>query len=130
MLTGCTATDSAAPPATPTSSAETSQTLAPSTTAVAPEQGADALDSVDTIVVSATQLSFREARSEVASIALVDTPLDDAGHDRAHEVGTWIWDSLTTDVEALVRVGVLRHLEYLPLFVQGVDRDITSDITT
>ncbi|MDY0945764.1 hypothetical protein SOM11_07155 [Frigoribacterium sp. CFBP9039] len=79
MLAGCTATDSAAPSATPTSSAVASQTPAPLTTAAAaPEQGADALDSVDTIVVSATQLSLREADSEVASIDLVGTPLDDA----------------------------------------------------
>jgi len=78
VLAGCTATDSAAPSATPTSSAVASQTPAPSTTAAAPEQGADALDSVDTIVVSATQLSLRAADSEVASIALVGTPLDDA----------------------------------------------------
>jgi hypothetical protein len=83
VLAGCTTTDSAAPPATPTSSpsasASTSQTPAPSTTAAAaPEQGADALDSVDTIVVSATQLSLRDADSEVATIGLVGTPLDDA----------------------------------------------------
>ncbi|WP_156357382.1 hypothetical protein [Frigoribacterium sp. Leaf263] len=84
VLAGCTTTDSAAPSATPTSSpsasasASTSPVPAPSTTAAAPEQGADALDSVDTIVVSATQLSLREADSEVATIALVGTPLDDA----------------------------------------------------
>lgn len=53
-----------------------------------------------------------------------------AGHGGAHDVGTWIMDTLTSDAEALVRVGILRHLEYLPLFVHGVDRDITSDITT
>lgn len=52
------------------------------------------------------------------------------GHGGAEAVGTWIWDTLNGDVEALVRVGVLRHLEDLPLFVEGVDRDITSDITT
>lgn len=86
VLAGCTTPDSAAPPVTPTSSpsasaspsASTSPAPAPSTTAAAPEQGEDALDSVDTIVVSATQLSLREADSEVATIALVGTPLDDA----------------------------------------------------
>ena len=52
------------------------------------------------------------------------------GHGGAEVVGTWIWDVLTNDVEALVRVGVLKHIEDLPLFVDGVDRDITSDITT
>lgn len=52
------------------------------------------------------------------------------GHGGAEVVGTWIWDVLTGDAEAVVRVGVLRHVEDLPLFVEGVDRDITSDITT
>ncbi len=33
-------------------------------------------------------------------------------------------------MEALVRIGVLKQIEDLPLFVEGVDRDITSDITT
>lgn len=53
-----------------------------------------------------------------------------AGHGGAAVVGTWIWDTLRGDVEALVRVGVLRQLEDLPLFVNGVGRDITSDVTT
>jgi len=44
--------------------------------------------------------------------------------------GTLIWDALTTDLLALVRVGVLKHLEELPMFVEGVDRDITSDVAT
>lgn len=52
------------------------------------------------------------------------------GHGGAEVIGTWIWDVLTGDAEAVVRVGVLRHVEDLPLFVEGVDRDITSDITT
>lgn len=52
------------------------------------------------------------------------------GHGGADVVGTWIWDVLNDDVEALVRVGVLKQIEDLPLFVEGVDRDITSDITT
>ena len=52
------------------------------------------------------------------------------GHGGADVVGTWIWDVLTNDVEALVRIGVLKQVEDLPLFVEGVDRDIMSDITT
>lgn len=52
------------------------------------------------------------------------------GHGGANVVGTWIWEVLTEDVEALVRIGVLKQIEDLPLFVEGVDRDITSDITT
>lgn len=52
------------------------------------------------------------------------------GHGGADVVGTWIWEVLTGNAEAVVRIGVLRHVEDLPLFVEGVDRDITSDITT
>lgn len=52
------------------------------------------------------------------------------GHGGGDIVGTWIWGVLTDDVEALVRIGVLKQIEDLPLFVDGVDRDITSDITT
>ncbi|MDP2012903.1 MAG: hypothetical protein Q8L05_01625 [Actinomycetota bacterium] len=52
------------------------------------------------------------------------------GHGGAEVVGTRIWTALTDDVRALVRIGVLRQLEDLPLFVDGVDRDITSDVTT
>lgn len=53
-----------------------------------------------------------------------------AGHGGADVVGTWIWETLRNDVEALVRVGVLRQLEDLPLFVSGIGNDITSDVTT
>jgi hypothetical protein len=52
------------------------------------------------------------------------------GHGGADAVGTWIWEVLNGDVEALVRLGVLRQIEDIPLFVKGVDRDITSDIAT
>ncbi|MFE4467663.1 hypothetical protein ACFRFH_02500 [Leifsonia sp. NPDC056824] len=52
------------------------------------------------------------------------------GHGGGHDVGTWIWDALTGDVEALVRVGALHQLEDLPLFVSGIDKDITSDVTS
>lgn len=52
------------------------------------------------------------------------------GHGGAADVGQWMWDALTTDLVALLRVGVLKHLEELPLFVKGIDRDITSDVTT
>lgn len=52
------------------------------------------------------------------------------GHGGAEDIGTAIWKSLTEDLFALVQVGVLKHLEELPLFVKGVDRDITSDLTT
>jgi hypothetical protein len=52
------------------------------------------------------------------------------GHGGGDVVGTWIWEVLNGDAEAVVQIGALRHIEHLPLFVEGVDRDITSDITT
>ncbi|WP_124390302.1 hypothetical protein [Rhodococcus wratislaviensis] len=52
------------------------------------------------------------------------------GHGGADDVGLWIWRALTTDINALLQVGVLQQVEDLPLFIEGIDRDITSDITT
>lgn len=52
------------------------------------------------------------------------------GHGGAADVGAWIWSALTTELEALARIGMLRQLEDLPLFVEGIDRDLTSDVTT
>lgn len=52
------------------------------------------------------------------------------GHGGADGVGQEIWDVLTGDAEALVRVGVLKQIEDVPLFVPGVGNDITSDLTT
>jgi hypothetical protein len=53
-----------------------------------------------------------------------------SGHGGSVDVGSWIWDALRTDLSALINIGLLKHLEDLPLFVHGIDRDITSDITT
>lgn len=52
------------------------------------------------------------------------------GHGGADDVGFWIWRALKTDMNALLHVGVLQQIEDLPLFIEGIDRDITSDITT
>lgn len=52
------------------------------------------------------------------------------GHGGAKEVGSWIWDALNNDIYALIAVGRLKQIEDLPLFIAGIDRDITSDITT
>lgn len=53
-----------------------------------------------------------------------------SGRGGSIDVGSWIWGALQNDISALLRVGVLKHLEELPLFVNGIGRDITSDITT
>jgi hypothetical protein len=52
------------------------------------------------------------------------------GHGGDEDVGTWIWEVLSTDIKALIRVGVLKWIEDVPVFVEGVDKDITSDLTT
>lgn len=52
------------------------------------------------------------------------------GHGAAHDLGEDIWTKLTTDLEMLLDVGILQHLEHLPIYLRGIDRDITSDITT
>lgn len=52
------------------------------------------------------------------------------GHGAAHDLGEDIWNVLTTDLEMFLDVGILQHLEHLPIYIQGIDRDITSDITT
>ncbi|HEX6152338.1 MAG TPA: hypothetical protein VFZ19_02345 [Solirubrobacterales bacterium] len=52
------------------------------------------------------------------------------GHGAAEELGGRIWNALSTDARALVEVGVLKLVEHIPLFVDEIDKDITSDITT
>lgn len=52
------------------------------------------------------------------------------GHGGGDDIGSAIWNALTTDLVALMGVGVLSRVEHLPLFVEGVGDDITSDVTT
>lgn len=40
-----------------------------------------------------------------------------------------IWEVLTTDLRALIDVGILRHLSALPIYVENFDRDRMSDMT-
>lgn len=53
-----------------------------------------------------------------------------SGHGGASEVGAWMWRALNEDLGALISVGRLKQIEELPLFIEGIDKDITSDITT
>ncbi|MGI5220605.1 hypothetical protein [Nocardia sp. CA-290969] len=52
------------------------------------------------------------------------------GHGGSEIVGRWIWDALINELNLLVRVGFLREIEAIPLFVKGIDKDIPSDLTT
>lgn len=52
------------------------------------------------------------------------------GHGGSAVVGRWIWETLSNDANALLHVAVLKWVEDLPLFVEGVGNDITSDLTT
>lgn len=52
------------------------------------------------------------------------------GHGSGMKLGDDIYQKLSTDLYAFVKVGVLHHLEELALFVPGVNRDRISDITT
>jgi hypothetical protein len=52
------------------------------------------------------------------------------GHGGAEDIGSAIWEALSTDLVALMGVGVLSRVEHLPLFVRGIGDDITSDVTT
>lgn len=69
---------------------------------------------------------FNEPRE--TRLGMARTSID--GHGAAAMLGTAIWTSLTTDLEALVELAILKRLEQLPLFVPGIGKDITSDITT
>lgn len=69
---------------------------------------------------------FNEPRE--TRLGMSDTGFN--GHGAAEELGDLIWDQLTTNLAALIDVGLLKHLEHLPMYVEGIDRDITSDITT
>ena len=52
------------------------------------------------------------------------------GHAASTKLAGKIWCTLITDLQALFRLGIIKHLEELTIFVEGIDRDITSDITT
>lgn len=52
------------------------------------------------------------------------------GKGAASQKGTEIWNNLRTDAQGLLNVGIFHMLEELPVFVDGVGADVTSDLTT
>ncbi|MGW6004374.1 hypothetical protein ACWFNS_09170 [Oerskovia enterophila] len=87
-------------------------------------------------VIARTPASYRQGEAllqrfmEPAETRLGMAATGFQGHGGSEGIGSLIWQTLMSDVEFLVRMGVLRQIEDLPVFVEGVDRDITSDITT
>ncbi len=45
-------------------------------------------------------------------------------------LGSWIWQALNNDIYALIRRRQAQADRGPPLFIEGIDKDITSDITT
>lgn len=52
------------------------------------------------------------------------------GHGGSDGIGSLIWDELLHNQLCRVDVAVLKYIEDMPIFVEGVDADITSDIAT
>lgn len=51
------------------------------------------------------------------------------GHGAAEELGTQIWTQLSTNPLCKHAIATLKYIEDVPLFVDGIDKDITSDLT-
>lgn len=51
------------------------------------------------------------------------------GHGAAAELGTRIWTELRSNPLCHRAIATLKYIEDIPLFVEGIDKDITSDIT-
>lgn len=98
-----------------------------------------AVDSIDTFLHRLTTRVLSHEKDSGDLLSHISEPKEThlglartghSGHAGSDFIAQQIWLALTTDLEALLKVGVLKHLEDLPLFVNGIDRDITSDITT
>jgi len=58
------------------------------------------------------------------------TSVGSFGRGGAEWTGDELFRALTEDAEALTVVGILQRLDQIPIFVEGIGPDITSDITT
>lgn len=52
------------------------------------------------------------------------------GHGAGSVIGGRIWAELSTRLYPLVRVGILKQIEALPIYIPDVAKDLTSDIVT
>lgn len=93
----------------------------------------DFLDAVTEKIMSGDNLAAKALLSqfkEPSETRLGVSKASFQGRGGASIIGRRIANILTEDLRPLMEVGILKHLENLPLFVEGVDRDITSDIAT
>lgn len=67
---------------------------------------------------------FKEPRE----LRLGYTKSGSAGHGAAEVLGARLIHALTTDLEGFLRMGVLRRLEDIQVFVNGIGNDVVSDI--
>lgn len=51
------------------------------------------------------------------------------GHGAAEKLGTSIWNELRTNPLCQLGIATLKYVEDVPLFVDRIDRDVTSDLT-
>jgi hypothetical protein len=51
------------------------------------------------------------------------------GHGAAQELGTQIWNELRANPLCMHAIATLKYIEDVPLFVDGIDKDVTSDLT-
>jgi len=51
------------------------------------------------------------------------------GHGAAEKLGTAIWDELLANPLCMHAIATLKYIEDVPLFVDDIDKDVTSDMT-
>ena len=93
------------------------------------------LDVVTSDILTTGPLGVRAARDKMrfpepreTRLGLSETGFD--GHGGSRFVGALIVQALSENVRALVKVGILKNLDQLPIFVDGVGADFCSDLTT
>lgn len=66
---------------------------------------------------------------EVAATRLGLSKRGTNGHGAAGKLGTRMWDELLLNPLCQRAIATLKYVEDIPLFVDGIDKDITSDLT-
>jgi hypothetical protein len=87
-----------------------------------------AVNSSDPTVRAAGEAALQHF-GEIGSTRLGMSKHGTAGHGAAAKLGSEIWSELTTNPLCELAIARLKYIEDVPLFVDGIDRDITSDLT-